>query len=129
MYKSLRIALFALPLAGGVAWAQGSGTSGSAGAPTTTSTTPPVTNDTRTPLQQKAGRVDDTTPTLPGDATKPTQVPNTVEESNTTNMPENKAAPADRTLDQKPDTVDHDTTKIENKSDRDAAKDQLGSDK
>jgi len=128
MYKLLRIALFAMPLAGGAAWAQGSGTSGSAGAPGANAT-PPVTNDTRTPLQQKAGRIDDTTPALPGDATKPTQVPNTVEESNTTGMPENKAAPDERSLDRKSDALDHDSTKIENESDHDAAKDQLNSDK
>src|SRR5262245_47826866 len=90
MYKLLRIALFAAPFVGGAAWAQGSGTSGSAGAPGTSATPPSVTDDTRTPLQQKAGRIDDTTPTLPGDATKPMQVPNTVEESNVPALPDHK---------------------------------------
>ena len=55
--------------------------SGSAGAPGSTGRRPPVTDDTRTPLQQKAGRIDDTTPALPGDATKPADIPNTVPES------------------------------------------------
>ena len=77
MHKLLRITLLALPLAGGVAWAQGSGTSGSAGAPSSASP-PPMGVDTRTPLQKEAGRVDDTTPVLPGDATKPAEVPKAV---------------------------------------------------
>ncbi len=118
MYKLIRIALFALPLAGGAAFAQGSGTSGSAGAPAG-SDTPPVTDDTRTPVQEKAGRIDDTTPALPGDATKPTRVPNTVEESN------RPAVPDDTSVDKKSD----DSTNLNNKADHDTAKDQQDSDK
>jgi hypothetical protein len=156
MYKLLRIALFAAPLVGGVAWAQASGTSGSAGAPGSV-TPPPVTDDTRTPLQQKAGRLDDTTPVLPGDATKPVDIPNTVKESDRTGMPDangmttpgsqgtdkkvhkrkGAAAPAPKseapksdesTLDRKSD-VDHDATRMQNKLDSDLNKDQLDSDK
>lgn len=119
MYKLIRIAIFALPLAGGAAWAQGSGTSGSAGAPGA-DTPPPVTDDTRTPVQEKAGRIDDTTPALPGDATKPTRVPNTVEESNT--PPLAPSTPDNNTLDKKSD----DTTNMGN---QDTTKDQEGSDK
>jgi hypothetical protein len=136
MYKLLRIALFAVPLAGGAAWAQGSGTSGSAGAPAA-NPTPPVTDDTRTPLQQKAGRIDDTTPALPGDATKPTQVPNTNEQSNTPAVPDKKSTlpddkampPADESALPHKSDVDHDSTKIDNKADSDAAKDQSNTDK
>lgn len=88
MYKLLRMAVFALPLAlGGVALAQGSGTSGSAGAPGTNANSPSVTGDTRTPVQQKAGKVDETTPELPGDATKPSEIPDTVPQSDTTGLP------------------------------------------
>ncbi|MGZ3438736.1 MAG: hypothetical protein ACXVDD_04450 [Polyangia bacterium] len=145
MYKLLRIALFALPLAGGAAWAQGSGTSGSAGAPGTI--TPPVTDDTRTPLQQKAGRIDDTTPAMPGDATKPADIPNPVKQSDRAGMPEStdintpsgqptgkkgqKQEPIKRdesTLERKSDTT-NDTTKMDNKLDSDMRKDQLNSDK
>ena len=118
MYKMIRIALFALPLAGGVAWAQSSGTSGSSGFPGDNNT-PPATNDTRTPIQEKAGRIDDTTPVLPGDATKPTRVPNTVEESN------RPAVPSGSSIDKKPD----DSTNVGNKADHDLNKDQQGSDK
>jgi hypothetical protein len=140
MYKLLRIALFAAPLAGGAAWAQASGTSGSAGAPGTI--IPPVTDDTRTPLQQKAGRLDDTQPVLPGDATKPADIPNTNKDSDRTAMPdssapENKTAPPatgapknpdESTLPRKSD-ADQDATKMENKVDSDLKKDQLDSDK
>jgi hypothetical protein len=147
MYKLLRIALFALPLAGGAAWAQGSGTSGSAGAPGT-QVTPPVTDDTRTPVQQKAGRIDDTTPAMPGDATKPVDIPNTVKESNRAGMPEGtdmntpgsqatdkkthkrKVIKHDESsIERKSDAVDHDTTKMDHKLDSDTQKDQLNSDK
>jgi len=133
MYKLLRIALFAAPLAGGVAWAQASGTSGSAGAPGTI--TPPVTNDTRTPLQQKAGRLDDTQPVLPGDATKPADVPTTNKESDRAAMPDTRNKADESTLPRKSD-VDHDTTRMQNdttrmqnKVDSDLKKDQLDSDK
>jgi hypothetical protein len=137
MYKLLRIALFALPLAGGTALAQGSGTSGSAGAPGT-NMTPPVTDDTRTPLQQKAGRIDDTTPVLPGDATKPAEIPGTVKESNAPALPESTDKKTHKTktlnkdestLERKSDVVDHDTSKMDNKVDSDLNKDQLNSDK
>ncbi|HEY2745160.1 MAG TPA: hypothetical protein VGL86_11075 [Polyangia bacterium] len=121
MYKLIRIALFALPLAGGAAWAQGSGTSGSAGAPGS-ETTPPVTDDTRTPTQEKAGRIDDTTPALPGDATKPTRVPNTVDQSSTPALPDQP------NVDKKSD-IDNDTSKTQNQIDRDTTKDQNDSDK
>ena len=136
MYKLLRIALLAAPLAGGVAWAQGSGTSGSAPAPG--KMTPPVTDDTRTPLQQKAGRIDDTTPVLPGDATKPADILNTVPESNTTGLPDrNKkmhkptGAKSDESmLPRRTDPIDRDaTTNMQNKSDGDLQHDQLDSDK
>ena len=147
MYKLLRIALFALPLAGGAAWAQGSGTSGSAGAPGN-NLNPPVTDDTRTPLQQKAGRIDDTTPAMPGDATKPVDIPNTVKDSNRSGMSEgtdmntpgsqatDKKVHKRRTIkrdestfERKSDVVNHDTTKMDDKLDGDAHKDQLNSDK
>jgi hypothetical protein len=149
MYKLLRIALFAAPLAGGAAWAQGSGTSGSAPAPGT-SAAPSVTDDTRTPLQQKAGRMDDTTPVLPGDATKPLDVPNTVPDSNATGIPDTSGMTApgsrahDKNLDQRrrkqgpsrdestierKSDADRDTTRMQNKSDSDLTKDQLDSDK
>lgn len=150
MYKWIRIALFALPFAGGAAFAQGSGTSGSAGAPGSVNP-PPVTNDTRTPMQEKAGRIDDTTPALPGDATKPIDVPNTVRDSNRNAMPDTTgmttpgsqstdkkvhkrkgAEPKvdESTLPRKSDVVDHDTTsKTPNKLDSDLNKDQLDSDK
>jgi hypothetical protein len=128
MYKLLRITLFALPLAGGAAWAQGSGTSGSAGAPGT-ATPPSVTDDTRTPLQQKAGRIDDTTPTLPGDATKPVDVPKTVPESNSTGLPDSAAMPDKSAPAPDKKAPADDTTKTQNKSDSDLTKDQLNSDK
>lgn len=141
MYKLLRIALLTLPLTGGVALAQGSGTSGSAGAPGS-NVTPPVTDDTRTPLQQKAGRIDDTTPVLPGDATKPAEIPGTVKESNAPALPDSTDKKTHKTktlgkdestLERKSDVVDHDktpdTTKMDNKADSDAQKDQLNSDK
>lgn len=146
MFKLLRIALFAAPLAGGAAWAQGSGTSGSAPAPGTN--TPSVTDDTRTPLQQKAGRIDDTTPALPGDATKPVDVPNTVPESDrngisdTTGMTtpgsqatdkkvhKPKGAKSDEsTLERKSDAIDRDTTSVRHKTSGDLQRDQLDSDK
>jgi hypothetical protein len=132
MYKLLRIALFAAPLAGGVAWAQGSGTSGWAPAPGML--TPPVTDDTRTPLQQKAGRIDDTTPVLPGDATKPVDIPNTVPESNRAGIPEKKGH-VKKSSDKKSiekrssDALDDTTTKMQNRSDSDLTRDQLDSDK
>jgi hypothetical protein len=87
MYKWLRMGLFALPLVGGVAWAQGG--NGSAGSAVAGS----VTDDTRTPLQQKAGRIDDTTPAMPGDATKPADIPNTNPESDRSAMPNSTGSP------------------------------------
>jgi hypothetical protein len=149
MYKWIRIALFALPLAGGAAFAQGSGTSGSAGAPGSVNP-PPVTSDTRTPMQEKAGRIDDTTPALPGDATKPVDVPNTVRDSNRNAMPDTTGmtTPGSQATDKKvhkrkgaepkadestlprKSDVDHDTTsKTNDKLDRDQTRDQLDSDK
>jgi hypothetical protein len=146
MYKLLRIGLFALPLAGGAAWAQGA-----RGTPIV----PPVTDDTRTPLQQKAGRLDDTTPALPGDATKPSDIPNTVPKSDRTGLPEDAsgAMPAqpeekpqeekkpqprtlprskvdESTLERKSD-VDHDSTKMQNKLNESdlGTRDELNSDK
>jgi len=139
MYKLLRIALFTAPLAGGVAWAQGSGTSGSAAAPGSPSQS--VTGDTRTPVQQKAGRIDDTTPALPGDATKPIDVPNTVRDSDRSGVPDatGMTTPGSQSTDKKvhkrkgaieSDKTKSDTTKIENKSsDTDLQRDQLDSDK
>jgi hypothetical protein len=146
MYKLLRIALFTAPLAGGVAWAQGSGTSGSAAAPGNPSQS--VTDDTRTPVQQKAGRIDDTTPALPGDATKPVDVPNTVRDSDRSGVPDatgmttpgsqatdkkvhKRGTKSDQsTIERKSNTIDNDTTKIQNKSsDTDLKRDQLDSDK
>jgi hypothetical protein len=139
MYKLLRIALFTAPLVGGVAWAQGSGTSGSAAAPGNPSQS--VTDDTRTPVQQKAGRIDDTTPALPGDATKPVEVPNTVRDSDRTGVPDatGMTTPGSQSTDKKvhkrkdaveSNTTKSDTTKIENKStDTDLQRDQLDSDK
>jgi hypothetical protein len=139
----LRIALFALPLAGGAAWAQGSGTSGSAGAPGA-QVTPPVTDDTRTPVQQKAGRIDDTTPALPGDATKPVDIPNTVKDSNRAGMSEgtDMNTPGSQATDKKThkhkpmkrdqssiERKSDDTTKMDNRLDSDTHKDQLNSDK
>jgi hypothetical protein len=85
IYKLCRIALVIAPLAGGAAWAQGSGTSGSAGAPGTLK--PPTSDDTRTPLQQKAQQLDEATPALPGDATQPSNIPNTVPRSDRAGMP------------------------------------------
>jgi hypothetical protein len=158
MYKLLRMAVFALPLAGGAAWAQASGTSGSAGAPGS-AMTPPVTDDTRTPLQQRAGRLDDTAPAMPGDATKPVEVPNRVEERATTPDTVTPSAPSDTgnqmnapgseptdkqihkhettdesRMERKSDTTldtdrNDNTTKMENKSLDNADKDQLNSDK
>ena len=129
MYKLIRIALFALPLTAGAAWAQGSGTSGSSGAPGS-QVTPPVTDDTRTPLQQKAGRIDDTTPALPGDATKPVDIPNTVKDSNRSGMPEKKTHKT-KVLNKDESTLERksDTTSLDNKLDSDTNKDMLNSDK
>ena len=149
MYKWIRMALFALPLAGGAAFAQGSGTSGSAGAPGSVNP-PPVTNDTRTPMQEKAGRMDDTTPALPGDATKPVEVPSTVRDSNRNGMPDTTGmtTPGSQATDKKvhkpkgaepksdestlprKSDVDHDTTSnMNHQLDRDQTRDQLDSDK
>ena len=140
MYKWIRIAVVALPLAGGAAFAQGSGTSGSAGAPGTV-TPPPVTNDTRTPTQEKAGRIDDTNPALPGDATKPVEVPNTVRDSNRNGMPDTTGmtTPGSQATDkkvhkregveQKSDSGLRDSTKTNGKLDHDLTRDQLDSDK
>jgi hypothetical protein len=158
MYKLLRMAAFTLPLAGGVAWAQGSGTSGSAGAPGTMGTTPSVTDDTRTPTQQKANKLDDTMPALPGDATKPVDIPNTVPKSDRSGMPDStdmttpgsgatdkkvhkkrstttKTKTDESSLERKSD-IDHDTTRMKSKSPDtpldttpDATRDQLNSDK
>lgn len=157
MYKLLRMAVFALPLAGGAAWAQASGTSGSAGAPGS-AMTPPVTDDTRTPLQHRAGRMDDTAPALPGDATKPVEVPNRVEERSATPDTTDMTTPGSGATDKKvhktrkstttdesrierksDSTLDtdrndnagksDDTTKMENKSLDNGARDQLNSDK
>ncbi|HEX8951012.1 MAG TPA: hypothetical protein VF945_04165 [Polyangia bacterium] len=128
------MALFALPLAGGAAWAQGSGTSGSAGAPGGT-TQPSVTDDTRTPTQQKAGRVDDAQP-LPGDATRPIEVPGAVPESPRSGMPDAMGVPPappkvdESTLPRRSD-ADHDPTAptSDDKRGGDLSKDQLDSDK
>lgn len=118
MYKLIRIALVALPLGAGAAWAQGSGTSGSAGAVGDPGTLkPPVNDDTRTPTQKKAGRIDEATPAVPGDATRPEDVPNTVPESDRSAMPERAPAPKRRT--------DAD----ENRPSKDDVRDQLNSDK
>ncbi|MCA1664362.1 MAG: hypothetical protein LC659_08855 [Myxococcales bacterium] len=139
MYKLLRIALLTAPLAGGVAWAQGSGTNGSAAAPGNPSQS--VTDDTRTPVQQKAGRMDDTMPALPGDATKPVDVPNTVRDSDRSGVPDatGMTTPGSQSTDKKvhrrrgaiesDKTKSDPTTKIENRSDTDLQRDQLDSDK
>ena len=147
MLKLLRIAVFALPLAGGAALAQASGTSGSAGAPGSV-VPPPVTNDTRTPTQEKAGRIDDTMPALPGDATKPLEPPNGAEPTNRNGMPDatDMTTPGSQSTDKKvhkpktgqpidestlpkqPGPTD-DTTSTERKLDRDTTRDQLDSDK
>jgi hypothetical protein len=157
MYKLLRMAVFTMPLVGGVAWAQGSGTSGSAGAPGTMGTTPSVTDDTRTPTQKKANGLDDTMPALPGDATKPVDIPNTVPKSDRSGMPDTtdmtspgsgatdkKVHKKTRTTRTKTDEssierksdVDHDTTRMKNKGPdltipdtSDTTRDQLNSDK
>ena len=154
MYKLIRMAVFALPLAGGVAWAQGSGTSGSAGAPGS-AMTPPVTDDTRSPVQRNAGRMDDAAPAMPGDATKPVDIPNRVDErssadtsgmttpgSGATDQPIHKdktkdSASIDRrsdvdvgsSSDQAKPKANDDSSKVENKSLDDSARDQLDSDK
>jgi hypothetical protein len=97
MNKLLRIALL-LPLGAGAAWAQASGARGSAAPPGDPgSLTPSVTSDTRTPLQQKAQRYDEATPALPGDATKPENIPNTAPESDRAGMPQMPMAPKRRT--------------------------------
>lgn len=132
MNKLLRIAFLAAPLAGGVAWAQGSGTSGSAPAPGNAAQS--VTDDTRTPLQQKAGRIDDTTPALPGDATKPVDIPNTVHDSDATGMTTPGSQSTDKKVHKRSGAVapksDDSTSKIENKSSNtDLQRDQLDSDK
>jgi hypothetical protein len=118
MYKLIRMAVFALPLAGGVAWAQASGTSGSAGAPGS-AMTPPVTDDTRTPMQQRAGRLDDTAPApaLPGDATKPVDIPNRVEDKSTTPDTSGTTTPESGVTDEKIQKRSTDDTQIERKSD------------
>ena len=152
MFKLIRIALFALPLAGGAVLAHASGTSNSAGA--AGSVTPPATGDTRTPTQEKAGRIDDTMPALPGDATKPIEPPNTAEPSNRNGMPDttgmttpgseatdkqvhrpkgatdqSATPPVDESaLPKKSDTT-HDSTATDHKLDRDTTRDQLDSDK
>jgi hypothetical protein len=88
MYKWLRMAALALPLAGGVASAQGSGSSGSAGAPSGVKPmNEPGTIDTRTPTQKRAGQID-ATPALPGDATKPIGTPETAPMSDRAGLPE-----------------------------------------
>jgi hypothetical protein len=129
MYKLLRIALVIAPLASGAAWAQGSGTSGSAGAPGTL--TPPLGDDTRTPLQQKAQQLDEATRPLPGDATTPTNIPNTVPRSDRAGMPDNSGSkkihrrrPDEREIPRRTD-AEHDT-KIDK---GDLGHDQLNSDK
>jgi len=154
MYKWIRMALVALPLAGGAAFAQGSGTSGSAGAPGTMM--PPVTDDTRTPMQEKAGRIDDTQPVLPGDATKPAGAPDAVEQSNRNGMPDatGMTTPGSQSTDKKVhkrsgaepksdesalpkrSDVEHESTKMQDQSsttkgqlDSDTNRDQLDSDK
>ena len=72
MLKLLRISAFVLPLAaGGVVFAQGSGTSGSAGVPGTASDQAASPTDTRTPQQEKAGTLDDQTAAVPNDKTQP----------------------------------------------------------
>ena len=97
MYKLLRMAVLSLPLAGGMAYAQGSGTNGSAGA--VDGTQAPMgtqgTTDTRTPMQKRAGELDDTTaaPAVPGDATKPRSVPETAPMSDRAGLPESADKP------------------------------------
>jgi hypothetical protein len=94
MYKLLRMALFALPLAaGGVAWAQASG--GSAGAPTGINPEGGAgTTDTRTPTQKRAGAVDTLPPAVPGDATtRPMGVPPTAPESDRAGLPDSASRP------------------------------------
>ena len=99
MYKLLRMALFALPLAGGgVAWAQASGSpaginpqEGGAG-----------TTDTRTPTQKRAGAVDTLPPAVPGDATtRPMGVPPTAPESDRAGLPDSAAKPEQAPADKK----------------------------
>jgi hypothetical protein len=111
MYKLLRIAALALPLGGGVALAQGSGTNGSAGAP---DIVPPMgstgTNDTRTPMQKRAGALDDgTSPAVPGDATRPRSLPETAPMSDRPGLPDDtsdRAAPdTQKSTDEKGATV------------------------
>jgi hypothetical protein len=90
MYKLLRMAVFVVPLAGGAAWAQSSGAGSSAGAPLGANPTGGEgTLDTRTPTQKRAGQIDEgTSPAVPGDATKPAPVPQTVPQSDRAGMPE-----------------------------------------
>ncbi len=122
MYKLLRVALLAAPLAGGAAWAQESGTGGPT-APGTV-TRPPATSDTRTPLQRKAGRIDQVPDRAPP---PPRDVPEQAPESDTTGLP---SRPPEGSLKRRTD-VDHprgyeDSSRT---NDRDLMRDQLDSDK
>lgn len=135
MYKLLRIAVFVVPLGAGAAWAQGSGTSGSAGTPGGTMM-PSPTDDTRTPLQQKAQQVDDATPALPGDATRATNIPNTAPSSDRAGLPESgdkktrhrRAASGERAIPRRTD-VEH-GNKVDKVDKGDLGnKDELNSDK
>jgi hypothetical protein len=105
MYKLLRIAALALPLAGGVAWAQASGTNGSGtGAKVDDST---GTKDTRTATQKRAGAADSA---LPGDGTKPMGAPDTAPMSDRAGMPDSA-----RTAEPLPDRTIK-TNKVKTKS-------------
>jgi hypothetical protein len=91
MYKLLRMALLSLPLAGGVAFAQASGTGGTAGVNPEGGA---GTTDTRTPTQKRAGQVDTLPPAVPGDATsKPMGVPSTVPDSDRSGLPDSASRP------------------------------------
>jgi hypothetical protein len=104
MYKLLRMALLTLPLGGGMAWAQGSATGGTAGAPAGVNPEGGAgTTDTRTPTQKRAGQTDTLPPAVPGDATtKPMGVPPTAPESDRAGLPDSASKPDTAT---KPDTT------------------------
>jgi hypothetical protein len=115
MYKLLRMAVFALPLAGGVALAQGSAANSPGNAPdAVTPMGTQGTTDTRTPMQKRAGELDDNAATaVPGDATKPRNVPETVPMSDRAGMPESADQPSapENKADRPPGAIDpHHTT-------------------
>jgi hypothetical protein len=116
MYKLLRMAVLALPLTGGVALAQGSAVNGPGNAPDpVTPLGTQGTTDTRTPTQKRAGELDDNAATaVPGDATKPRNVPETAPMSDRAGMPEsadrpNSADQKSTDVDRSPGALDHDT--------------------